>query len=54
MANFKPNSMRKGDTKLLKENAMLPDGSHPEGVDPVPPLNWNSKADLIGVICPRS
>lgn len=29
---------------------MLPDGSNPEGVDPVPPLDWKSKADLKDVV----
>jgi len=34
-----------------KNNAeMLPDGTNPEGVDPVPPLNWTSKSDLKDVV----
>ncbi len=29
---------------------MLADGSNPEGVDPVPALNWNAKTDLYDVV----
>ncbi|MGF1741360.1 hypothetical protein L4C34_09830 [Vibrio profundum] len=29
---------------------MLPDGSNPEGVNPVPALNWNSTADLTDIV----
>jgi hypothetical protein len=31
-------------------NGMLPDGSNPEGVDPVPALGWSSQADLKDVV----
>lgn len=31
-------------------NNMLPDGTNPEGVDPVPPLNWQSQADLTDIV----
>jgi glutathione S-transferase len=31
-------------------NGMLPDGSNPEGVDPVPALPWSSKSDLKDVV----
>jgi hypothetical protein len=31
-------------------NGMLPDGTNPEGVDPSPPLEWVSKADLVDVV----
>ena len=33
---------------------MLHDGSNPEGVDPVPPLEWKSKADLADVVLVNS
>jgi glutathione S-transferase len=31
-------------------NGMLPDGSNPEGVDPVPALGWTSNASLTEVV----
>lgn len=37
-------------TTTLLENGMFPDGSNPEGVDPVPLLDWKSKADLTNVV----
>ena len=33
---------------------MLRDGTNPEGIDPVPPLEWNSKADLTDVVLVNS
>ena len=29
---------------------MLPDGSNPEGVDPVPALGWSTPQDLVGLV----
>mmetsp|Transcript_87166 Transcript_87166/g.202915 ORF Transcript_87166/g.202915 Transcript_87166/m.202915 type:complete len:262 (-) Transcript_87166:368-1153(-) len=34
----------------LREDGMFPDGTNPENVDPVPPLNWSSKEDLKDVV----
>ena len=38
------------DAVPLVSGAMLPDGSNPEGVDPVPPLAWKSKSDFTDVV----
>lgn len=52
MSNGKATSPEKMPEKapMLASNGMLPDGSNPEGVDPVPPLGWYSKSDLKDVI----
>lgn len=36
--------------KDLRADGMYPDGSNPEGVDPVPPLQWRSKNDFKDVV----
>jgi len=38
-----------GSIADLNSADMLPDGSNPEGVDPLPPLNWKTKEDLTDV-----
>merc|ERR1719253_1628040 len=35
--------------KVCDAETMLADGSNPEGVDPSPPLSWNSKDDIKDV-----
>lgn len=35
---------------MFHANAMLPDGSNPEGVAPFPALNWTDKADLTDIV----
>lgn len=38
------------ENPMTHPNAMLPDGSNPEGIAPDPPLGWATKADLVDIV----